>query len=291
MISLQAIAFLAALGGSSLGAAWDLKTTEIPDEISYVMAAIGIVVNVALSASTGSIWPIATSLIAGAGLFAFGFFMYYFGQWGGGDAKLLSAVGFLLPSIAGVGSSMMLFFPFPVSYLFNVFFVGAIYMMVYAAAMAARNGRIVASFISDVRANSKVLLPASVILFLVFVGVNYLLYRQLDIPLDQVAIVGNSAFVLALTAGLYCVWKFAKAVETVGFVRRIPLRLLKVGDVLQESKVWEGLTERELKNIKKSGRRFVTVKEGVRFAPAFPLALLFTFFFGDAILILIRIAA
>ena len=53
-------------------------------------------------------------------------------------------------------------------------------------------------------------------------------------------------------------------------------------------KIWEGITEKELKKIKKSGKKFIWIKEGVRFAPAFPLALLFTILVGDGILLSIQ---
>jgi prepilin signal peptidase PulO-like enzyme (type II secretory pathway) len=86
------------------------------------------------------------------------------------------------------------------------------------------------------------------------------------------------------TIGLYIVFKFAKSVESVGFKQRIPVSRLKVGDVLLESKVWDGISKRQLQKIKRSGKRFIWVKSGVRFAPAFPLALLFTLYFGDLIL-------
>jgi hypothetical protein len=50
-----------------------------------------------------------------------------------------------------------------------------------------------------------------------------------------------------------------------------------------EYRIWEGITEKELEKIKKSGRKYIYIKEGVRFAPTFPLALIFTLWFGDGI--------
>jgi prepilin signal peptidase PulO-like enzyme (type II secretory pathway) len=291
-LTLPFLAFIAAMGGSLVAAAWDLKTTEIPDEISYVMIVLGLVLNAAISASTGSVWPLLSCVISGAGLFAFGFVMYYLGQWGGGDAKILSAIGFLLPSFTGMGDyaqAQPLFFPFPLSYLFNVFFVGAGYMMVYAFAMAMRNRKIISAFVTDVKASSRMFLIGSVALLAVIAAINYYIHAQSSMAFDGMAIAYNSVAVVALTIALYGVWKFAKAVEKIGFVRRIPISRLQVGDVPLDSKLWEGLTLKEVKKIKASGKRFISIKEGVRFAPAFPLALLFTLFFGDAIMLLFRL--
>jgi len=101
---------------------------------------------------------------------------------------------------------------------------------------------------------------------------------------DFVFILKNSLFPLIAILALFVIWKFTKSVEEVGFKKRIPVSKLKVGDVLLESKKWEGITKKELKKIKRS-RKYVTVKEGVRFAPSFVLALLFTLYFGDGLLI------
>ena len=85
------------------------------------------------------------------------------------------------------------------------------------------------------------------------------------------------------SAGLYILWKFVKAVENVGFKKKIPVSKLRVGDVPDYYKIWEGITEKEIRKIKKSGKKYIWIKEGVRFAPAFPLALLFTLIMGDGI--------
>jgi prepilin signal peptidase PulO-like enzyme (type II secretory pathway) len=87
---------------------------------------------------------------------------------------------------------------------------------------------------------------------------------------------------------MFLLWKFVKVVEEVGFKKKIPVSQVRIGDVPLDFKVWEGVTEKDLAKIKKSGKKYIWIKEGVRFAPAFPLALLFTIFYGDIILLLIN---
>ena len=106
--------------------------------------------------------------------------------------------------------------------------------------------------------------------------------------IDIFSILSNSSLLLVATISLFFIFKFARTVENVGFKRRIHISKLKLGDVLLDNKLWEGITEKELKKLKKSRKKFVWIKEGVRFAPTFPIALLFTLYFGDAILILMR---
>jgi prepilin signal peptidase PulO-like enzyme (type II secretory pathway) len=96
--------------------------------------------------------------------------------------------------------------------------------------------------------------------------------------------------ILVISSGFFLLWKFVKTVENVGFKRKIPMPQLKVGDVPLDYKIWEGITEKELKKIKGSGKKYVWIKEGVRFAPAFPLALIFTILVGDGIIWFIKFA-
>lgn len=276
-----------ALAGCILAAFFDLKTTEIPDKIPYVMAAAGLILYGIQSFMLWSYWPILSSIAWGLGLLGFGFLMYYFGQWGGGDAKMLSAIGFLIPEVPkGLGINLM--FPFPLSFSFNVFLVGAVYMMVYALIISIMHKKIIFKFFSDMKASSKILSIGSMALFVSFLLINLLLERYFQIGFDVVSTLKYSILPLILTIALYVIWKFAKVVEDVGFKKKIPVSKLRIGDVLLESKLWEGITEKELSKVKKSGRRFVVVKEGVRFAGAFPLALLFTIFIGDGLLLLMN---
>lgn len=288
----QFIPFAVALLGSSIAAAWDLRTTEIPDEIPYAMTAVALLFYGVQSFLAGSYWSITNSIMVGSALFGFGFVMYYFGQWGGGDAKLLAAIGFLLPTASAVpvasGTALGLIFPFPVSYLFNVFFVGAVYMLVYAAYLALRNRKIISEFKRDVKASASMLLVFAGALLLLSLGMNLLLYSHFQIQPQISPIFFNSLSITIGTLGIFLIWRFARVVENVGLKKRIPVSKLRVGDVLLSSKLWEGITEKELKRIKRSGKRYVRIKEGVRFGLAFPLALLFTIYFGDTILFLIR---
>ena len=269
--------------GSSLAALFDLKTTEIPDKIPHVMIAIALILYGVQSILSSSYWPILNSVIAGGSLLGFGFLMYYLGQWGGGDAKILASIGFLLPQLPQ--GFAKLFFPLPLSYLINVFLIGAFYMLIYAFVFALMNKKIIRNFFKDIKAYSKTLLISLIGLFILFFGINLYFFQYFDFSLTLV--LSNSFLPLVLVILLFIVWRFAKTVEEVGFKRKIPISKLKVGDILAEYKKLEGITEKELRRIKKSGTKTVRIKEGVRFAPTFPLALIFTLLFGDVIIWLI----
>ena len=284
---LEIILLLVAFIGSILSSYFDLKTTEIPDEIPYVMMGIGIVGNLIKSYLVWSYWPFLFSVIIGLGFLGFGFIMYFTGQWGGGDAKLLSGIGFLLPSLPPE-INVRLFFPFPLSFFFNVFLVGAGYIILYALAMSIKHKKIWFVFFKDLRANVKTIALFSSALILFFTVFGIILVRYYPILMTKDAILFTVIVSISFIS-LFILWKFVKAVENVGFKKKIPISELKVGDVPMDYKVWDGITEKELKRIKKSGKKYVWIKEGVRFAPTFPLALIFTIVFGDGILVLMNL--
>ncbi len=144
------------------------------------------------------------------------------------------------------------------------------------------------TFFKDLKANAKMVLlyNSALVAALILMGILLAKYFEF-LPLTTFTVF--VVIIAIASAGLYILWKFVKAVENVGFKKRIPVSKLKVGDVPDYYKIWEGITEKEVNKIKKSGKKYIWIKEGVRFAPAFPLALLFTIFFGDGIFLLMNL--
>lgn len=283
---LEILLFATAFIGSVIAALFDLKTTEIPDEIPYVMMAVGIIGNLIISYLTWSYWPFLLSVIAGLAFLGFGFIMYYLGQWGGGDAKILSAVGFLIPKLP-VDFKVLLFFPFSLSFFFNLFLIGAAYMIVYAIVLSIINRKIWFVFLKDIRANAKMIAIFNFLLILLMFLFG-LIYTNFFSFINSTDLVTFYIILVLSCTGLFFLWKFVKVVEDVGFKKKIPVSKLRVGDVPLDFKIWEGITEKDLLKIKRSGKKYIWIKEGVRFAPAFPLALLFTLVYGDGILFLMN---
>ena len=275
-----------ALVGSAIAGIWDLKTTEIPDQVPYAMMAIGIVIHIVKSIVTSSYVPILNSCIVGLSFLGFGFLMYYTGQWGGGDAKLLSAIGFLLPTFP-----TRTMFPFSVSFLLNLFFVGAIYMIIYAIALSFLERDVITRFVNDIKASSKMLALNFCGVWLTMILSTFLLSKIFYVGLGISELLTFSITSIFCILTLFFLLKFVKAVEEVAFKKKIPVSELKVGDVLASSRLWEGITKEELIKIKKSGKKYVWVKTGVRFGPSFILALIFTIVFGDFLPLLLSLTS
>lgn len=263
---LELILFLLGLVGSGVASYFDLKTTEVPDEIPYAMVAVALIIFL-LAYANGEKSFLINGLLYGIFFLAIGLGLYYFGQWGGADAKLLAVFGFLYGNFKGR------FLPFCLEFFVNLFLVGAVYIIVYSLAVSIKNRTVWKKF-KDSLKDSKHYLGSLIVIMLATV-VAYL-----------VGFVGLKMFYLAISVevilfAMYLVLSFLMIAERVVFRKKVPVSELKVGDVLLNSKLWEGVDEKTVKKIRKSGKKYVWIKEGVRFVPTFTIALIVTELYGS----------
>jgi Flp pilus assembly protein protease CpaA len=266
------IAFL----GLIIASYYDLKTTEIPDLLPILMIAAGITLNFLNFILTKTFDNLYFSLINGIIFSIVGFSMYFGGLWGAGDAFLLSAVGFLVPKNFLIKDDL----PFFLNYLTNLFLLGSIYMIFYSFFYVLKNRKAILILKGQMRKFYKYFVILTFSFLAASILLSYLFFQIINIKLSLIITVTSCLLVL--------VWLFSKSVER-SFIKRIHVSELKVGDVLLESRRWDGLTKEEIIKIRKSGRKYVYVKSGVCFAPAFPIALVFTIFYGNSIVILFNL--
>ncbi len=280
----EEVIFGTAIVGSGVAAAYDLKTTEVPNWLFYVMLAVGVPAVILYSILSAGLETLALSAATGFGLLGLGYLMYRFGQWGGADAVLLAIIGFLMSSVSGLFPGDIAF-PFGLSFLFNLFIIGAVYMVVYAAIFAMRNRTVLENFKSNMAKSTKIFAVLCIAMTVVFSGLMFYLGSLVGgFTVDEM--VRGITLPVALTIAFMVIYKFAKVVENYGFKTKIPVSKLKVGDMLLDEKKLVGITQLQVNRIRKSGKKYVWIKDGVRFVPAFPLALLFTLYIGDAILLI-----
>lgn len=279
----EEIIFGTAILGSGVAAAYDLKTTEVPNWVFYVMLAVGVPSVIAYSLLSSGIESLAFSTATGVGLLGLGYLMYRLGQWGGADMVLLAIIGFLMTSTSPLFPGETAF-PFGISFLFNLFIIGAAYMVAYAAIFAMRNKAVITNFKSNMMKSTRLLIILCISMVAVFTVLMFYLSGLVG-GLTNAEMARGIALPILLTVAFMVVYKFAKSVETYGFKTRIPVSRLKAGDMLLDERKLIGITQEQVNRIRRSGKRYVWIKDGVRFVPAFPLALLFTLYVGDAILL------
>jgi hypothetical protein len=254
--------------GLGIASYLDLKTTEVPDKFFYIL--IGIISPFLILKYFQDFTFFKNSLLFG-GLFSLlGLIFYKTGQWGGADSFFLALIGFFFPSLSFSKTSI---FPFPLSFLINLMFIGAVYMLIYSFFLTFKNKKFWKKFRFEIEKNLKLWIVFSVSLFFL----TFFIFFQI-FPVVQTF--HFAFFITFLFFSLLFLLKYAKLVENLIFKRKIPVSKLKVGDMLAEIRELRGLTEVEVKQIKRT-RKYVWIKEGIRFLPAFPLTFLFTVFFGE----------
>lgn len=90
---LELIGVIVALLGVAYSSYTDLKTGEVSDKLSHSMIGVGAI----LVAFTYPFWQAVTIMGIGVLVFILGFILYIFGQMGGGDVKLFTALALLIP--------------------------------------------------------------------------------------------------------------------------------------------------------------------------------------------------
>lgn len=254
------IEIIIALIGSIAAGIWDLKTTEVPDEIPALMVTFGIAYWFVNAIATSNFFSFGISLLVGTILLLFGFAMYRTKQWGGADALMLAAIGYILP--------VYLNRIFMLDYIFNFFVIGAVYTVVYAVILGLKNRFVFGYFVKDVKKNIKIVVGIPGI-FAAFVAVMFVAGVN-AIPM---------LYILVLIILITLFWRFGLIIENKVFKRRVLTKNLKPGDVIDDMH-WIGLTVEQIKSVQKK-KKYAIVKEGIRFVPVFPIALAFTLLFGN----------
>ena len=289
----------AALIGTAVGGWIDLKTTEVPDIVPLSMVGAGLVLHIANTFLTGSFQGIISAFAVGALYLAIGYIFYYTGMWGEADVLLLAAVGFLIPqplsffNMAGLGSM------YPLIFILNTFIVGGVYSAIYTMVLAFMRPIVFSNFWKDIVGYKKkmgVFIAAITLGFLVLsFGISW--FFNVNVPPEFM--LGQIALFLPMAFFMILVYRFALTLDRTVFRMKVPVSKLREGDVLAEDvklqgktlsgKLFIGLTGEQVEMIRKE-RKYVDIKEGIRYGPTFFFTLLYTWFFGSSLLAIFMLA-
>ncbi len=263
----------------------DLKTTEVPDSISIVGVVGGLLLHLAASLQHGInvhvllnfslllseplTWfqalgdPLLWSLGVGAVFSIYGWGTYFLGMWGGADAFAMSILGFAAPySLSGPGLTYSL------NLFLNMMLAGFIYTLVFALYKAVQNPSVWHKTLENIQRDEK-----KISLFIVFAG----LFSALGLR------GGFSPYLyFFMFLSLVLLYEFLNTIQEEALKEEVNVSDLEGGEVLggEDSGLIKGVDDEEIGSLEKEK---VTVVEGVRFIPVFPIALLVTDVFGGGI--------
>ncbi|MEM5815149.1 MAG: prepilin peptidase [Candidatus Aenigmatarchaeota archaeon] len=273
MIEFFSIIFL--FSGLIVASYYDLKTTEIPDKFAYFLLVLSVLLFFLYHLNLRDLETFKKSLVSSLLVSGLAFLMYFFGHWGLGDSFLLSSASFSF-----FYSPLKKTFINPqIDYLFNVFIVGVFYILLYTFLISFRNKYVKKSLKEKLKKEGKKIFLFSVFLFVNFSLLSLILLSKILISLVLIPTI--------FTVGIIVLWIYLKTCEKL-FIKKVSVKKLKIGDVLLESKRWDGIDRNTIKEIKKKGKKYVYVKSGIAFAPVFLISLILTVFFGNLYLMIIK---
>lgn len=266
-----------------IGTITDLKSLEVPDWLTHGGIGLGIVIAAGFSVIDWNIWALVSSLAGLALASIIACIMFYTGQWGGGDAKLLMALGALIgfqPNLLSFGTS----------YIVNLIFIGGIWGLLWSIWLALHEKKKTWKTFKELRQEPKYrsLRAASIIATVILLIVSFL-WSEAQIELVILAIL------VYLLASLTI---FTKSVELSAMQRWVSPQVLTEGDWLVQSvrvggavvrPMKTGLQQNQVELLQKLYKQKkiskVLVKYGVPFVPAFLFAFLTTLWIGNVFIL------
>lgn len=238
----------------------DLRTREIPNWLSFSLIVFALGFRFFYSLFEADSFSFFYQGLIGFGIFfVLGNLLYYARMFAGGDAKLMIALGTVLPLSESFLFNLETFGLFVLIFLF----AGGVYGLVWSIVLSAGNFRSFRrEFVRRLNSGRKFVYPVLIFgLLLMLAGFYEFLFFLL----------GVFVFVMPYF------YLFAKAVDESCMVKKVASENLTEGDWLYKdvrvgkkviSAEWDGLNREEIKLLRKN-KKDVLVRHGIPFVPVF----------------------
>jgi Flp pilus assembly protein protease CpaA len=201
--------------------------------------------------------------------FFIGNILYYGRLFAGGDAKLMIALGAVLPFSGNFSDNLKLFAYFLLIFLF----IAAFYSLIFSLVLALKNFK---SFRKEF--NLQVNKYKKIVYSVMLLGLVLMAFGLFETIFLSMGIL---VFILPYF------YIYAKAVDETSMIKKISTRKLVEGDWLyKDLKIgnkkikarWEGLRKEEIARIRKKYKT-ILVRQGIPFAPVFLISFLILIYF------------
>jgi Flp pilus assembly protein protease CpaA len=283
------IIYTVCLGGLIIASITDLKTREVPDWLNFSMIASGLGLNLLFSVLLTDYRYIINSIVGLLAFFIIALIMFYTGQWGGGDSKMIMGLGALIGIDLGLKDFTLL------SFLINSMIVGAVYGLVWTFVLAVRKRKQMIKELKKINKDKNIVRAKKLIFLLVIVLlVGALLRRDPTIRFLLLSL-------LVLAVVTFYLWIYIKAIEKSAMLKYVIPSKLTEGEWIAEDIVVNkkricgpkdlGISKEQIsklvrlynqKKVKK-----ILIKEGIPFVPSFLIAFIVTLTVGNVLLLLV----
>ncbi len=264
------VIFLIVLALIWVGAAsiQDLKKREVPNWLNFSLIIFALGFRFFYSLFSGEFNFFYQGLIGFGIFFIVGNILYYSRMFAGGDAKLMIAMGAVLPFSKSLLVNLNLYIWFILIFLF----VGSFYGIAWSFGLGIKNFK---KFRIEF---SKRLNSCKKIIFLIMaIGIILIGFGFIEKLFFYMGIL------IFVTPSFYL---YAKSIDEVCMIKKVKTEELTEGDWLyQNIKIgkktikskWDGLSKEEIKFLSKN-KKFVLIRQGIPFVPVFLISFLIFLF-------------
>jgi len=255
----------------------DLKTREVPDYLSHSLIAIAIIFTILNAITSNNYNIILNSAIIFIIFLIISLIMYYTKQWGGGDSKILMALGIIFYTYP---ASLLNYFnpnltiPFPLTLIINILIFGSLYGIIYSYFLLKKSKKKFKPKIKKLFFILPIVLTLASFLFQDIIKILFLLLALISISYPYLLL-------------------YIKFIEKNCMLKIIPINKLTEGDwiakdikhknkIIYNSKSI-GVTKKQIKLIKKLKIKRILVKYGIPFIPSFLIAVIISLIFGSVL--------
>jgi Flp pilus assembly protein protease CpaA len=264
----------------------DIRTREVPDWLNFSLIPLALSVRLIYSLAINEYSTIIEGLVGFGAFFVLALVMFYTGQWGGGDSKLLMGLGALI----GLKFTLDTFIG---SFLINTVIVGSVYGLIWSIISAIKNRK---KFVRELHKIKKSLIKTRRMMLILFI---VLVLMVIIIPdlfskllITSIIVVVYSTFYLMI---------FIKIVEKSCMLKYVKPTEVTEGDWIAKDVIIDkkrltgpkdlGIERKELKKLisyyKKGKIKKVLIKVGIPFVPSFLVAYILTLLYGNVLIYLI----
>ena len=240
----------------------DLHRREVDNLWNFLLVGFALAYRLSISIYIGDYWFILNGILGFALFIGLGNLFYYSKLFAGGDAKLMMALGTVLPLSYDWLVNLKVFGVFILLFLIG----GSIYALIWAFSLVIINWKRFSREFVKQWINYKNLFLIALVFSVLWVGFAFAI-SQLNLML------------IGLIVLLFPVlFVFAKSVEESCMIKAIKPSKISEGDWLYEDILiggkkiksnWEGVSKKELALIKRKCKQKILIKFGIPFTPAF----------------------
>ena len=256
--------------GMIYGSITDIKRREVPNTVNYLLIAIGLILGLSGSLLHNN-WIFFLQSLAGLAVGALiGLALFYVGQWGGGDAKMLMGVG----AILGYFFNTEIFSQPLLIFVIGTFIIGAVYGLIWMIALALKNkNKMIKEYKKNVL-DKKNLYTGFLLLIL---NIILVIALYLFVPINTSSLILVATILILGSLFILFLSEFVKAVEKEALIKKIAVSKLVEGDWILTTTYKgqkldinsNGITQKQINKLKSLGVKKVTVREGIPFIPSF----------------------